>query len=208
MYLAHILFPTGLFGPFVSCFKLPFAGTIKFSYSIQRCPLTSIRNCGDQTVLKSSYLHNGISYPGKMVYLYWISLLMPCIIWIPTINIEHIPVITFCRCLTLYVLEIGHPTGIYRRLGICRRNIHQNRQYDLFRSTWKVTRVNLHAPSPLPQSLFSLFVSRVVFNWPGYFVHPGLSCSSSQNLSVRYYIHVYKAHYPAPQFVVFFLIYS
>ena len=30
-------------------------------------------HCGDKTVVKSSYLHNGISYTGKMSSLYWIS---------------------------------------------------------------------------------------------------------------------------------------
>ena len=29
--------------------------------------------CGDKTVVRSSYLHNGISYTGKMTSLYWFS---------------------------------------------------------------------------------------------------------------------------------------
>ena len=29
-------------------------------------------HCGDKTVVSSSYLHNGISYTGKMASLYWI----------------------------------------------------------------------------------------------------------------------------------------
>ena len=28
-------------------------------------------HCGDKTVVRSSYLHNGISYTGKMLSLYW-----------------------------------------------------------------------------------------------------------------------------------------
>ena len=28
-------------------------------------------HCGDKTVVRSSYLHHGISYTGKMTYLYW-----------------------------------------------------------------------------------------------------------------------------------------
>ena len=28
-------------------------------------------HCGDKTVVRSSYLHNGITYTGKMSYLYW-----------------------------------------------------------------------------------------------------------------------------------------
>ena len=36
-------------------------------------------HCGDKTILRSSYLHNGISYTGKMTCLYWIRawLLVP-----------------------------------------------------------------------------------------------------------------------------------
>ena len=30
-------------------------------------------HCGDKTVVRSSYLHNGISYTGKMSSLYWFS---------------------------------------------------------------------------------------------------------------------------------------
>ena len=30
-------------------------------------------HCGDKTVVRSSYLHNGISYTGKMSSLYWIG---------------------------------------------------------------------------------------------------------------------------------------
>ena len=30
-------------------------------------------HCGDKTVVRSSYLHNGISYTGKMASLYWFS---------------------------------------------------------------------------------------------------------------------------------------
>ena len=38
-------------------------------------------HCGDKTVVKSSYLHNGISYTGKTVSLYWIrALLLACIV--------------------------------------------------------------------------------------------------------------------------------
>ena len=29
--------------------------------------------CGDKTVVRSSYLHNGISYTGKISFLYWIG---------------------------------------------------------------------------------------------------------------------------------------
>ena len=33
-------------------------------------------HCGDKTILRPSYLHNGISYTRKMSYLYWIGALV------------------------------------------------------------------------------------------------------------------------------------
>ena len=34
-------------------------------------------HCGDKTVIRSSYLHNGISYTGNIISLYWIRVLAP-----------------------------------------------------------------------------------------------------------------------------------
>ena len=36
-------------------------------------------HCGDKTILRLSYLHNGISYTGKMVSLYWIWAQVPLV---------------------------------------------------------------------------------------------------------------------------------
>ena len=45
-------------------------------------------HCGDKTVVRSSYLHNGISYTGKMSSLYWIgALLLFLLIWTKLLNI-------------------------------------------------------------------------------------------------------------------------
>ena len=33
-------------------------------------------HCGDKTILRPSYLHNGISYTGMMISLYWIKALI------------------------------------------------------------------------------------------------------------------------------------
>ena len=38
-------------------------------------------HCGDKTILWSSYLHNGISYTGKMTFLYWIRTWVWFVIW-------------------------------------------------------------------------------------------------------------------------------
>ena len=34
-------------------------------------------HCGDKTILRPSYIHNGISYTGEMSSLYWIGPLVP-----------------------------------------------------------------------------------------------------------------------------------
>ena len=34
-------------------------------------------HCGDKTILRPSYLHNGISYTGKITSLYWIRVQVP-----------------------------------------------------------------------------------------------------------------------------------
>ena len=36
-------------------------------------------HCGDKTAVRSSYLHNGISYTGKMISFYWIGPLVPSV---------------------------------------------------------------------------------------------------------------------------------
>ena len=44
-------------------------------------------HCGDKTILQPSYLHNGISYIGKMTSLYWISpLVLQLLIYISIIE--------------------------------------------------------------------------------------------------------------------------
>ena len=46
-------------------------------------------HCGDKTILRPSYLHNGISYTGKMTSLYWIKAQWSGIgpgFWLATIN--------------------------------------------------------------------------------------------------------------------------
>ena len=44
-------------------------------------------HCGDKTVVRSSYLHNGISYTGKTASLYWFSpqssqTMLACQLWL------------------------------------------------------------------------------------------------------------------------------
>ena len=53
-------------------------------------------HCGDKTILRPSYLHNGISYTGKMTSLYWIGPLvfpLQCDVFVwPLVDIAIDPV--------------------------------------------------------------------------------------------------------------------
>ena len=49
-------------------------------------------HCGDKTVVRSSYLHNGISYTGKMTSLYWFGPL------VPTTVLPNETLISYCLC--------------------------------------------------------------------------------------------------------------
>ena len=53
-------------------FDLPYHGSHTIGSSCQ-CRKS---HCGDKTILRPSYLHNGISYTGKTTSLYWIGALM------------------------------------------------------------------------------------------------------------------------------------
>ena len=52
---------------------------IKMSYQYRKS------HCGDKMIIRSSYLHNGISYTGNMTSLYWNSLQGPVSIWRPSL---------------------------------------------------------------------------------------------------------------------------
>ena len=61
-------------------------------------------HCRDETILRPSYLHNGISYTGKMTYFYWIRPLLilhsRCIVWVKsnTAPSKADPVVVFPWC--------------------------------------------------------------------------------------------------------------
>ena len=52
-------------------------------------------HCGDKTVVRSSYLHNGISYTGKMTSLYWIMAL---------VSFWHFHVMLNCNMVNCHLL--------------------------------------------------------------------------------------------------------
>ena len=49
----------------------PWFNMKKLSYQYRKS------HCGDKTILRPSYLHNAISYIGKMTFLYWIRAQIP-----------------------------------------------------------------------------------------------------------------------------------
>ena len=71
-----ILYPRCVPAP--SIISIPLESSITIGSSESRAPIQykddilPISHCGDKTILRPSYLHNGISYSGKMTYLYWI----------------------------------------------------------------------------------------------------------------------------------------
>ena len=54
----------------------------RFNIKMSSCQYRK-SHCGDKTVVRSSYLHNGISYTGKVASLYWFS---PLVVWIKKMN--------------------------------------------------------------------------------------------------------------------------
>ena len=75
-------------------------------------------HCGDKTVVRSSYLHNGISYTGKMSSLYWIrALFVICFVmlwllsdwfyWYPSLAISYLPM--FARVAVLAQGPVEQP---------------------------------------------------------------------------------------------------
>ena len=57
-------------------------------------------HCGDKTILRPSYLHNGISYTGKTTSLYWISPLVSGALGCPWCGAtsQRIGQPAYCRC--------------------------------------------------------------------------------------------------------------
>ena len=65
-------------GNWVSCwYSGPWFNIKMLSYQYRKS------HCGDKTILRPSYLHNGISYTGKMSSLYWIRALDPSLTHLP-----------------------------------------------------------------------------------------------------------------------------
>ena len=73
-------------------------------------------HCGDKTILWPSYLHNGISYTGKITSLYWIRALVPSLyflmarLWLVTelinLTLQMTVLLIFVSLLCLSACEV------------------------------------------------------------------------------------------------------
>ena len=73
-------------------------------------------HCGDKTILRPSYLHNGISYTGKMISLYWIGALSPAQLLFSEGNPPE-NVSTWWRHHGIYHSQPGHKSLLWRHNG-------------------------------------------------------------------------------------------
>ena len=85
---------------------------------IQYIKMTSYQyrksHCGDKTIVRSSYLHNGISYIGKMSSLYWIGALVyvsRCRVFVTKPSASTI--LTFLWLQNTIVAHALHKTYVY-----------------------------------------------------------------------------------------------
>ena len=62
-------------------------------------------HCGDKTVVRSSYLYNGISYTGKMSSLYWIGALD---LWHHIESPGHSKLTHSGLVMHVWIFELGH----------------------------------------------------------------------------------------------------
>ena len=70
-WLVWTVVPLLLKGPDVAATPGPWFNIKMSSYQYRNS------HCGDKTILRPSYLHNGIPYTGKMTSLYWIRVQIP-----------------------------------------------------------------------------------------------------------------------------------
>ena len=83
-------------------------------------------HCGDKTVVRSSYLHNGISYTSKMASLYWFSLQLINLQLLP--NISSMMADIACPRMAFYLWRWTSVHGTQSATGTWRYNkkIEQN----------------------------------------------------------------------------------
>ena len=82
-------------------------------------------HCGDKTILRPSYLHNGISYTGKMTSLNWIGaqvLKHQSGSSVPTVLIRY----TFHWTYFMQKCNIGCGNGIFHLIQEWRMHLRQN----------------------------------------------------------------------------------
>ena len=80
-------------------------------------------HCGDKMILRPSYLHNGISYTGKMISLYWIRAQMQEALsfWLVCLSIQLV-------CQVAHWLSIP-PRGFWALFWKCMEGMASNLTY-------------------------------------------------------------------------------
>ena len=109
-------------------------------------------HCGDKTVVRSSYLHNGISYTGKMEYLYWIN---PQLVTSP--SLLHMMVCTDSVSVTNVYERWAAPCDQQFTLSCVSKEHHINQLKDVcgLAPQWIIHRVADDLASNMPRHMHS-----------------------------------------------------
>ena len=89
-------------------------------------------HCGDKTVVRSSYLHNGISYTGKMTSLYWFGPL-------PSENTPCHPMVTHILHIIEFILNPFHSKSKRNKVKVTNLNTLPKHQILRFKKNWHAT---------------------------------------------------------------------
>ena len=86
-------------------------------------------HCGDKTILRPSYLHNGISYTGKMTSLYWIrAQIIGCLCQRSLYQRTESSLVQITACRLFSATQVAEPVLTYCRLNLENKmwNLNQN----------------------------------------------------------------------------------
>ena len=95
-------------------------------------------HCGDKEVVRSSYLHNGISYTGNMAYLYWTSPLSDVIVTHHTMATDICVSQIVHHWLRYWLVACSAPRHHPNRFGSLSRNTHIIKSCLSRKCDWKI----------------------------------------------------------------------
>ena len=126
-------------------------------------------HCGDKTVVRSSYLHNGISYTGKMSSLYWIRA-QGVIYTVDNMEMRSCVEFNLYKQILSCAIKPGY-SGWYMCIQLTTRCI------------WYVNRLSNGVKCPIPRG------AHVIWHEPKYKCCPYLILEKC-NCQARYHIHI------------------